>query len=71
MLFDALIRRIERRETSPKKEVRMVNYPTFSEGDQDPVEWLKAFNRACASNQVKRERMVTVAASYLKGSALT
>ena len=49
----------------------MVNYPVFSGGDQDPMEWLKAFKRAYASNQVKEKRMVTVAASYLKGSALT
>ena len=49
----------------------MIGFPIFKGGNQDPIEWLNAFERACEANQVARNRMVLLVASYLKGTALT
>src|ERR1043165_3692394 len=29
------------------KETRLISFSTFSEGDQDPIEWIDAFDQAC------------------------
>src|ERR1043166_7943323 len=57
--------------TEGVKETRLVSFPTFSGGDQDPIEWIDAFDQACQTNGVKKKRKLEVAMSYLKGSALT
>ena len=54
-----------------KKESRLVDFPTFSGGDQDPITWLDGFKQACIANNVEEDRMLAIAASYLKGTALT
>ncbi|PKC03715.1 hypothetical protein RhiirA5_423366, partial [Rhizophagus irregularis] len=43
----------------------------FKGGNQDPVEWIEAFSRACIANRVSEERAIVLVASYLKGTALT
>src|ERR1044072_2118652 len=57
--------------TEGVKETRLVSFSTFSGGDQDPIEWIDAFDQACQTNGVKKKRKLEVAMSYLKGSALT
>jgi hypothetical protein len=58
------------RENTPK-ETRLVDFPEFKGGNQDPIEWLEAFERACIANRVPEERQIFLVASYLKGTALT
>ena len=60
----------DNRDTAPR-ESRLVDFPTFSAGDQDPIDWLETFEQACKANNVRDERMIPIAASYLKGTALT
>ena len=53
------------------RESRLVDFPVFKGGNQDPIEWLEAFCRACEANRINAERAVTLVAFYLKGTALT
>ena len=53
------------------KEYRLVDFPEFKGGNQDPIEWLESFERACNANRIRDERRVVLVASYLKGTALT
>ncbi|RGB33554.1 hypothetical protein C1646_761543 [Rhizophagus diaphanus] len=55
----------------PSRESRLVDFPVFKGGNQDPVEWLEAFSRACMANRVGEERAIVLVASYLKEIALT
>jgi hypothetical protein len=57
--------------TREPKESRIVDFPEFKEGNQDPVEWLESFERACQANRVPKERQIVLVASYLKGTTLT
>ncbi|CAB5196283.1 unnamed protein product [Rhizophagus irregularis] len=54
----------------PRKS-RLVDFPVFKGGNQDPVGWIEAFSRACVANRVSEERAIVLVASYLKGTALT
>src|SRR2546421_7180854 len=58
------------REESPK-ESRLVDFPEFRGGNQNPIEWLESFDRACSANRVNEARKLILAGSYLKGTALT
>ncbi|GES92751.1 hypothetical protein RCL_jg22030.t1 [Rhizophagus clarus] len=58
------------RNAEPRK-TRLVDFPEFKGGNQDPVEWLEAFERACDANKVPENRKVILVTSYLKGTALT
>ena len=58
------------REESPK-ESRLVDFPEFRGGNQDPIEWLESFDRACSANRVNEAQKLILAGSYLKGTALT
>ena len=49
----------------------MVDFPEFKGGNQDPIEWLEAFERACVANKVPEQRKIVLVASYLRGTALT
>ena len=53
------------REESPK-ESRLVDFPEFREGNQDPIEWLESFDKACSANRVNEARKLILAGSYLK-----
>ncbi|CAB5202718.1 unnamed protein product [Rhizophagus irregularis] len=53
------------------KESRLVNFPVFKGGNQEPIEWIEAFSRACVANRDSQERAIVLVASYLKGIALT
>ena len=53
------------------RETRLVDFPEFKGGNQDPIEWLEAFERACRANRVPEVRQIVLVASYLKGTALT
>ncbi|EXX60232.1 hypothetical protein RirG_181820 [Rhizophagus irregularis DAOM 197198w] len=53
------------------RESRLVDFPVFKGGNQDLVEWIEAFSRACVANRVSEERAIVLVASYLKGTALT
>ncbi|GES79803.1 retroviral-like aspartic protease 1 [Rhizophagus clarus] len=53
-----------------RKESRLVDFPKFKGGNQDPIEWLEAFDRACKANCVSMDRRMDVVPSYLKGTAL-
>jgi hypothetical protein len=53
------------------KEVRIVDFPELREGNQDLIEWLEGFERACNANQVHDDRALQLVKSYLKGTALT
>ncbi|CAG8611233.1 11620_t:CDS:2, partial [Funneliformis caledonium] len=39
--------------------------------NQDPVEWLEAFERACKANRINTTQMIEIVSSYLTGIALT
>ena len=58
------------REEAPK-ESYLVDFPEFCEGNQDPIEWLESFDRACSANRVNEAQKLILAGSYLKGTALT
>ena len=34
------------------KEYRLVDFPEFRGGNQDPIEWLEAFEKACTTNRI-------------------
>ena len=53
------------------KESRLVDFPEFRGGNQDPIEWLESFERACIANRVSGERRLQLVGSYLKGTALS
>ena len=53
------------------REQRLVDIPTFKGGNQDPVEWIESFQRACQTNRIGEIRMMEIVGSYLKGTALT
>jgi hypothetical protein len=65
------LRRKPKTKTELKRESRLVDFPTFSAGDQDPITWLDAFKQACIANNVAEDRRLAIATSYLKGTALT
>ena len=53
------------------KESRLVDFPEFRGGNQDLIEWLESFERACIANRVSEERRLQLVGSYLKGTALS
>ena len=53
------------------KEAHLVDFPEFRGGNQDSIEWLEAFDRACSANRITEARKLTLVSSYLKGTALT
>ena len=57
--------------TQNPREQRLVDIPTFKGGNQDPIEWIEAFQRACQTNRINETRMMEIVGSYLKGTALT
>jgi hypothetical protein len=38
------------------KEVRIVDFPKFRGRNQDPIEWLEEFEKACNANRVHANR---------------
>jgi hypothetical protein len=38
------------------KKVRIVDFPEFRRENQDPIEWLEGFERACNANRVLADR---------------
>ena len=58
-------------QNAEPKELRLVDFPEFKGGNQDPIEWLEAFERACVANKVPEQRKIVLVASYLRGTALT
>src|SRR6266516_4876670 len=73
--LETITRRISQRDNRDRdvapRESRLVDFPTFSAEDQDSIDWLESFEQACTANNVRNERMVSIAASYLKGTAIT
>ena len=69
MLMHEAYRYLTRQQES--KEYRLVDFPEFRGGNQDPIEWLESFERACDTNRIANERRGVLVASYLKGTALT
>ncbi|GBB89512.1 hypothetical protein RclHR1_01620024 [Rhizophagus clarus] len=57
--------------SAESRKTHLVDFPEFKGGNQGPVEWLEAFERACDANKVPENRKVILVASYLKGTALT
>jgi hypothetical protein len=53
------------------KETRLTDFSEFKGSNQDPIEWLRAFENACRANCVTEERKLAIVPSYLKGVALT
>jgi hypothetical protein len=67
---------LETQNTQPRmpdrlRETRLVDFPTFRGGDQDPLEWLESFATACDANNVRVDRTLSLVPAYLKGPALT
>jgi hypothetical protein len=54
MLMEKMFEFFER--GSQTKETRLVDFPEFKGGNQDPVEWLESFERACTANRVPEDR---------------
>ena len=69
MILQGLLQFINRSYES--KEYRLVDFPEFKGGNQDPIEWLESFERACETNRILVHRRIILVASYLKGTALT
>jgi len=69
MILQGLLQFINRPYES--KEYRLVDFPEFKGGNQDPIEWLESFERACETNRIPVPRRIILVASYLKGTALT
>ena len=69
MMFEETRNYLQR--TTEPRETRLVDFPEFKGENQDPIEWLEAYERACHANQVPEERQIILVASYLKGTALT
>jgi len=44
---------------------------TFKGGNQDQIEWLEPFERACLAIRIGERRMIEIVPAYLKGTALT
>ncbi|CAG8796514.1 35709_t:CDS:2, partial [Gigaspora margarita] len=55
---------------SPRK-FKVVNFLTFSGGDQDPLTWLDEFDEAYVANHISKVRRFDILPSYLKGPAYT
>ncbi|GES76966.1 hypothetical protein RCL_jg7521.t1 [Rhizophagus clarus] len=60
------------------RETCLVDFPEFKGGNQDPVEWLEAFKRACDANKVKlllpderHDWTFKIKCCQTKGTALT
>src|SRR5205814_8325498 len=53
------------------KEYCLVDFPEFKGGNQDPIEWLESFDRACKANSIGTNRRMDIVGSSLKGTALT
>ncbi|EXX58712.1 hypothetical protein RirG_195360 [Rhizophagus irregularis DAOM 197198w] len=51
------------------RESILVDFPVFKGGNQDPLEWLEAFSRACIANKMSEERAIALVASYLRRTA--
>jgi hypothetical protein len=56
---------------SSLRESRIVDFPEFRGGDQDPIEWFDEFERAYAANNINKKRKFQIAKVYLKGEAQT
>ncbi|KAF0450133.1 gag-pol fusion protein [Gigaspora margarita] len=50
-------------------ESKVVNFPTFSGGDQDLLIWLDEFDEACIANHISKARRFDILLSHLKGPA--
>lgn len=51
-------------------ETKWAKFPKFRGGEEDPYEWLDAFETACEVNSVRGKRMLDLVASNLEGPAL-
>ena len=50
----------------------MIDFPIFSgNSDEDPVEWLEAFTRACVGNNIGENRRLAIVPNFLRGNALS
>ncbi|RIB17908.1 hypothetical protein C2G38_2186132 [Gigaspora rosea] len=57
--------------TNPKK-YKMIDFPTFSGNqDEDPVEWVEAFTRACVGNNISENRRLAIVPNFFKSNALS
>jgi Retrotransposon gag protein len=59
------------RPSDKPKESKLVSFPTYSGGEQDPLQWLEEFQNACAVNRIIGHRMLELVPIYLKGTATT
>ncbi|CAG8556500.1 2259_t:CDS:2, partial [Gigaspora rosea] len=50
-------------------EQNLANIPTFTGGNQDPVEWLEAIDRAFKANKIVGAKRLFVVSAYLTGLA--
>jgi hypothetical protein len=57
--------------TGGGRETKVVNFPDFRAGEQDPLQWLESFEDACKANKIREERMFDIVPLYLKGTAYT
>ncbi|RIB14301.1 hypothetical protein C2G38_1667610 [Gigaspora rosea] len=51
------------------QELNFVNIPTFSGGNQDPIEWIETVGHAFEANNIQGHRRVSVIGAYLTGTA--
>ena len=69
-LNETLARVPTMREATPK-ESKIVDIPIFKGGDDDPVIWFEAFERACVANNISNARKLHIVPNFLKATALT
>ncbi|CAG8828904.1 18812_t:CDS:1, partial [Gigaspora margarita] len=66
-----LILAISNNTPNQPRESKVINFPTFSGGDQDPLTWLDEFDEAYVANHISKVRRFDILLSHLKGPAYT
>src|ERR1051325_4291147 len=66
-----LSKSIESNKQPTTRESRIVEFPEFKGGSQDPINWFDTFEEACYANNVKKARKLQIARAYIKGEART
>jgi hypothetical protein len=71
-VLNALAASIGKPKKDTPRETRIVDFKEFKGGNQDPIEWLNIFEQAFRANNVRtNDRKIVIAASFMRGEALT
>jgi hypothetical protein len=71
VLLQAFAKVLGKNANADGRESKLVSFPEFRGGEQDPLQWLEDFENACAANRITERRMFEIVPLYLKGMATT